>query len=109
MREYAIGRFSYIPMIRSDVLITLIPSTISFKILNKNGLPTTLFRYFKEKTKKFPKIFGDFKKTFYLCTLVIKEISGLTGFDGEMKWYVSMRRLVGYLLNPSEQKINWRK
>ena len=39
----------------------------------------------------------------------IRKISGLTGFDGEMKWYVSMRRLVGYLLNPSEQKINWRK
>ena len=35
--------------------------------------------------------------------------SGLTGFDGEMKWYVSTRRLVGYLLNLSEQKINWRK
>ena len=96
-------------MIRSGVLITLIPSTISFKILNKNGLPTALSRYFKEKTKKFPKIFGYFKNSLYLCTLVIKEISGLTGFDGEMKWYVSMRRLVGYLLNPSEQKINWRK
>ena len=39
----------------------------------------------------------------------IRKFSGLTGFDGEMKWYVSMRRLVGYLLNPSEQKINWRK
>ena len=35
--------------------------------------------------------------------------SGLTGFDGEMRWYVSTRRLVGYLLNLSEQKINWRK
>ena len=105
MREYAIGRFSYIPMIRSDVLITLIPSTISFKILNKNGLPTTLFRYFKEKTKKFPKIFGYFKNSLYLCTLVIKEISGLTGFDGEMKWYVSTRSLVGYLHNHSGHKI----
>lgn len=35
----------------------------------------------------------------------IRKFSGLTGFDGEMKWYVSMRRLVGYLLNPSEQKL----
>ena len=70
---------------------------------------TAIFRYFKEKSKKIPKIFGYFKISLYLCTQVIKEISGLTGFDGEMKWYVSMRRLVGYLLNPSEQKINWRK
>ncbi len=30
---------------------------------------------------------------------------GLTGFDGEMKWYVSTRRLVGYLLNLSEHKL----
>ena len=30
---------------------------------------------------------------------------GLTGFDGKMRWYVSMRRLVGYLLNLSEQKL----
>ena len=76
MREYAIGRFSYIPMIRSDVLITLIPSTISFKILNKNGLPTALSRYFKEKAMIFPKIFGDFKISLYLCTLVIKKSRG---------------------------------
>jgi len=34
---------------------------------------------------------------------------GLTGFDGEMKWYVSTRRLVGYLLNLSQQKINWQQ
>ena len=34
---------------------------------------------------------------------------GLTGFDSGQEWYVSTRRLVGYLLNPSEQKINWRK
>lgn|GEM_PF-646901 len=54
------------------------------------------------------KIFGNFKFSPYLCT-EIRKFSGLTGFDGEMKWYVSMRRLVGYLLNPSEQKINWRK
>jgi len=82
---------------------------ISSKILNTKQLSTALSRYFKEKAKKFPKIFGDFKNSLYRCILVIKEISGLTGFDGEMKWYVSMRRLVGYLLNPSEQKINWRK
>ena len=36
-------------------------------------------------------------------------VLGLTGFDGEMKWYVSTRRLVGYLLKPSEQKINWQQ
>src|SRR3712207_6345796 len=34
---------------------------------------------------------------------------GLFGFDSGMKWYVSTRRLVGYLLNLSGQKINWRK
>ena len=32
-------------------------------------------------------------------------VLGLTGFDGEMKWYISTRRLVGYLLNLSEQKL----
>lgn len=36
-------------------------------------------------------------------------ISGLTGFDGEMKWYVSTRSLDYSLLNLSGQKINWRK
>ena len=36
-------------------------------------------------------------------------VLGLTGFDGEMKWYVSTRRLVGYLLKLSEQKINWQQ
>ena len=36
-------------------------------------------------------------------------ISGLTGFDGEMKWYVSTRSLDYSLLNQSSQKINWRK
>ena len=35
--------------------------------------------------------------------------SGLTGFDGEMKWYVSTRRLVGSLHNLSQQKINWQQ
>ena len=34
---------------------------------------------------------------------------GLTGFDGKMRWYVSTRRLVGYLLKLSEQKINWQQ
>ena len=36
-------------------------------------------------------------------------LSGLTGFDGEMKWYVSTRSLDYSLLNLSGQKINWRK
>ena len=117
---------SIIPMIRSGVLITLIPSTygfksilsdkrtsslsstisifpffsiaiifnyfahkvtakkrdnskngiISSKILNTKQLSTTLSRYFKEKAMIFPKIFGDFKISFYLCTLVIKKSRG---------------------------------
>ena len=36
-------------------------------------------------------------------------VLGLTGFDGEMKWYVSTRRLVGSLLNMSQRKINWQQ
>ena len=36
-------------------------------------------------------------------------LSGLTGFDGEMKWYVSTRSVVSLLLNISYQTINWRK
>ena len=106
-----VGLFSK-PIILSNVDLPHLEGRhwpFSAVILNTKQLSTALSRYFKEKAKKIPKIFGDFKKTFYLCTLVIKEISGLTGFDGEMKWYVSMRRLVDYLLNPSEQKINWRK
>ena len=43
-----------------------------------------------------------------ICTFVI-HTEGLYGFDGKMKWYVSMRRLDGYLLNLSGQRINWRK
>ena len=45
------------------------------------------------------------------CLLYILRqfISGLTGFDGEMKWYVSTRSLDYSLLNQSSQKINWRK
>ena len=35
--------------------------------------------------------------------------SGLTGFDGEMKWYVSTRRLVGSLHNLSQHKFNWQQ
>ena len=96
-------------MIRSGVLITLIPSTISFKILNKNGLPTTLSRYFKEKTKKFPKIFGDFKKTFYLCTLVIKEISGLTGFDGEIDRDEAIRQIQSHSREYMRKQLTWFK
>ena len=36
-------------------------------------------------------------------------ILGLTGFDGEMRWYVSTRRLEGSLHNLSSQKINWQQ
>ena len=36
-------------------------------------------------------------------------LSGLTGFDGEMKWYVSTWSLGFLLLNQRNQKINWRK
>jgi len=49
---------------------------ISSKFLNKSGLPTTLSRYFKEKAMIFPKIFGDFKISLYLCILVIKKSRG---------------------------------
>ena len=35
--------------------------------------------------------------------------SGLIGFDGEMRWYVSTRRLVGSLHNLNQQKINWQQ
>ena len=35
--------------------------------------------------------------------------SGLTGFDGEMKWYVSTRSVGGLLLNLSLQAINWQQ
>ena len=34
---------------------------------------------------------------------------GLTGFDGEMKWYVSTRWLVGFHLNLSFQENNWQQ
>ena len=34
---------------------------------------------------------------------------GLTGFDSGLKWYVSTRSLVGYLLKRSEQQINWQQ
>ena len=36
-------------------------------------------------------------------------VLGLTGFDGEMKWYVSTRRLVGSLHNLSQRKFNWQQ
>ncbi len=39
----------------------------------------------------------------------VKHTKGLYGFDGKTEWYVSMRRLGGYLLNQSGQRINWRK
>jgi len=51
-------------------------------------------------------------KTFFYRKIVVTlhdYISGLTGFDGEMKWYVSTRSLDYSLLNQSSQKINWRK
>ena len=34
---------------------------------------------------------------------------GLTGFDSGLEWYVSMRRVVYWLHNPSGHKFNWRK
>ena len=50
----------------------------------------------------------------YVIVIVIVDVHvifllGLTGFDGEMKWYVSTRRLVGSLLNPSQRKFNWQQ
>ena len=52
------------------------------------------------------------KKKSYLCTrkrpnAVFFHVMGLTGFDGEMKWYVSTRWLDGFHLNLSFQQINW--
>ena len=34
---------------------------------------------------------------------------GLIGFDSGMRWYVSMQSVVGWLFNPSFQRIIWRK
>ena len=34
-------------------------------------------------------------------------VMGLTGFDGEMKWYVSTRWLEGFHHNLSFQQNNW--
>ncbi len=76
--------------------------TSSKKQLRKNILFRVLNYFFLKKIWRFQNFAVTLQPS-------IKEISGLTGFDGEMKWYVSMRRLVGYLLNLSEQKINWRK
>ena len=67
------------------------------------------FYIFLKKTEKKRKNIWWYQIFLLSLQPSIKEISGLTGFDGEMKWYVSMRRLVGYLLNHSEQKINGRK
>ena len=41
------------------------------------------------------------KSIIFAAKNVISSLSGLTGFDGEMKWYVSTRRLVGSLHNLS--------
>ncbi len=41
----------------------------------------------------------------HLQPKILHYIAGLFGFDGKMKWYVSMRRLDGYLLNLSGQKL----
>jgi len=51
-------------------------------------------------------------KTFFYRKIIVTlhdYISGLTGFDGEMKWYVSTRRFGCFLPNQSNQRINWRK
>lgn len=34
---------------------------------------------------------------------------GLTGFDSELMWYVSMQGLGRWPLNPSDQTISWRR
>lgn len=43
----------------------------------------------------FHETFAGKRKKRYLRVTIYQYISGLTGFDGEMKWYVSMRSLVG--------------
>ena len=39
---------------------------------------------------------------------VIDTNSGLIGFDSELRWYVSTRSIVAWLLNIRLQQINWR-
>ena len=34
---------------------------------------------------------------------------GLTGFDSEMKWFVSMQCIVGWHYNLRRQKFNWQQ
>ena len=49
-------------------------------------------------------------KTYYICSRITRiSYPGVTGFDGKSRWYVSTRRLVGYLLKLSERKINWQQ
>ena len=56
----------------------------------------------------FLKKLANNHKNYYLCTeITIHLYPGVTGFDGKSRWYVSTRRLVGYLLKLSELKINW--
>ena len=40
---------------------------------------------------------------------IIDTSSGLTGFDSELEWYVSMQCVVSAHYNLSFQKFNWRK
>ncbi len=41
--------------------------------------------------------------------LINSEPLGVTGFDSELRWYVSMRSEDCVLHNPFGQKFNWRK
>ena len=67
-------------------------------------------KLFKEM-KKNAVFFLRFKTYYYLCSRKRPSglffVMGLTGFDGEMKWYASTRWLEGFHLNLSFQQINW--
>jgi len=39
----------------------------------------------------------------------MSQIMGLIGFDSGLRWYVSMRSFVAWLLNIRHQQIIWRK
>ena len=40
---------------------------------------------------------------------IIDTSSGLTGFDSELEWYVSMQCVVDWHYNPSFQKFIWQR
>ena len=60
--------------------------------------------------KIIAKIFHRYNVFVYLCSRKrISETLGLTGLDGELKWYVSTRSGDCRLHNLCGQKINWQQ